>query len=87
MPTIIKEFSLDLLSSIAMDQVKGQVLTMHHEPVRFFSFSAKGERPIVGVVDTGEEDLAMQWTVTGKRNPERLHTQSVYDLHIEIEEE
>ena len=76
-----KELALKLMIG---NEVNGEIKTEHGEHVRLLDCGAKGELPIVGVVDTGENELAMQWTVEGKRNPARLNTPSIYDLIIEL---
>jgi len=78
-----KELALKLMVS---DEVKGMVKTEHGETVRFLDCCVKGELPIVGVVDTGDNEIAMQWTDEGKRNPARINTPSIYDLVIELED-
>lgn len=80
------EFKKEVVQEIKDNKVKGVIKTLHGDSVRLLDAEAKGELPIIGLIDNGENELVMQWTVNGKRNPERLNTPSIYDLYIEIED-
>ena len=81
------EFNRNIAHEIYMHMRKGSIKTVDgHEVTTLYTYMAKGERPIVGLVNVGAEELAMQWTIDGKRNPARLNTPSIYDLVLEVEE-
>ena len=46
----------------------GEVRTRDYRKVRILSFAAKGDFPIVGTVEIDKQDVAMQWTLEGKRD-------------------
>lgn len=80
------EFNKETVQEIKDNKVKGVIKTLHGDSVRLLDAEAKGELSVIGLIDNGENELVMQWTVNGKRNPERLNTPSIYDLYIEIED-
>ena len=61
----------------------GKIKTKHGDSVTLVHFNAKGDLPLVGLVDLGKNELAKQWTPEGKRN--KGGAPSVFDLVIETE--
>ena len=46
----------------------GEVRTRDYRKVRILTFLVKGDFPIAGIVDLGDRDVVMQWTLKGKRD-------------------
>ena len=80
------DFDKTVAKEITENKRTGKIKTEAGHDVKILKFDAKGECPIVGLVCTEADELAYQWTDNGFRNPERLNTSSIFDLHIEVED-
>jgi len=64
----------------------GEVITRDYHKVRILTFVAKGDFPIVGTVEIGDMDVAMQWTLDGKRDL-RDNVTTKHDLLLLVPDE
>ena len=65
--------------------VKGEIRTNEYRKVKIFTCMAKGEYPIAGMVDQGDREIVMQWTLEGKRDT-RNNVTANGDLLLLVEE-
>jgi len=49
--------------------------------VRLLAWNAKGDKPIVGLIDLGKNEMTRQWTRQGKRDL-RDNVKTIFDLVI-----
>lgn len=80
------DFDKTIAKEITENKRTGKIKTETGHDVKLLKFDAKSECPIVGLVCTETDEVSCQWTDKGFRNPERLNTPSIFDLHIEVED-
>lgn len=69
-----------------LDDIKSKKLTTRDGfPVRIITTDAKGQYPVVGLVDLGDTEYSRQWTAEGKSDF-RSYVRTNYDL-IEAKED
>ena len=61
-------FNLKMARHIKHEIIKGEIRTLEFRKVELLIFRAKGDFPIVGLVTVGDQEVAMQWTLKGKRD-------------------
>ena len=62
----------------------GNIKTRDGNPVRIICWNAKGEKPIVGLIDVGDIEIPMKYTAEGKIDTRDYVSMST-DLVIETE--
>lgn len=61
-------FNVKMARHIKHEVIKGEVRTLEFRKVRLLVFNAKGNFPIVGLVEIDNQEIAMQWTSEGKHD-------------------
>lgn len=61
-------FNIKMARQVKHEIIKGEVRTLEFRKVRLLIFNAKGDFPVVGLVEVGDQEVAMQWTRDGKRD-------------------
>ena len=84
----MKEINFDenIAREIAEGDRAGSIRTRFGDSVKLVYFGAKGNYPVVGLVDLGDEEVSKQWTSDGRIDM-RPNVTSCYDLVIETETE
>ena len=59
-------FNIKMARYIKHEVIKGEVRTLEFRRVRLLIFNAKGDFPVVGLVEVGDQEVVMQWTSEGK---------------------
>lgn len=59
-------FDFVVCYQIHHELIKGEIRTNTYHKVNILTFHAKGDFPIVGLVEKQDGEHAMQWTLTGK---------------------
>jgi len=81
---IQRRFSKDLAVKVAGGETLGFIMTKNGHPVRLLDTEAKGDYPVVGLIDMGSYEITRQWTADGKLDVrEGISTNT--DLVIETE--
>lgn len=61
-------FNVKMARHIKHEVIKGEIRTLEFRKVRPLIFNAKGDFPVVGLVEVGDQEVAMQWSLKGKRD-------------------
>lgn len=61
-------FDFGKFHQILNNLVKGEIRTNDYRKVTIFTVLAKGDFPIAGMVDLGDREVVMQWTLKGERD-------------------
>ncbi len=59
-------FNTKMARHIKHEVINGEVRTLEFRRVRLLVFNAKGDFPVVGLVEVGDQEVVMQWTRDGK---------------------
>lgn len=78
-------FDFGKFHQILNNLVKGEIRTNEYRKVTIFTTLAKGDYPIAGLVDLGDREVCMQWTLKGKRDTRDFVTTNG-DLLLLVEE-
>ncbi len=79
-------FNVKMARHIKHEVIKGEVRTLEFRKVRLLVFNAKGDFPVVGLVEFGDQEVAMQWTLNGKRDV-RNNVTTGHDLLLLVPDE
>lgn len=79
-----KEFSVDAARKITANEMYGRIKTREGHPVRIVCWDAKGQKPIVGLVEIGVVEYPIKYTADGKADTRENVTTNT-DLVVETE--
>jgi hypothetical protein len=79
-----RKFNEDTAREIMAHVRFGRIKTRDGNPVRIICWDAKGEKPIVVLVDVGDIEMPMKYTINGKSDT-RDYVSMNTDLVIETE--
>lgn len=79
-----RKFNEDTAREIMAHVRFGRIKTRDGNPVRIICWDAKGEKPIVGLVDVGDIEMPMKYTINGKSDTRDFVNMNT-DLVIETE--
>lgn len=74
-------FVLELAKDIQAGKAKGRIVTRDGKPARIVCWDAKGDYPLIGLVDLGYAEVPARLTAAG-RHDLRENVKSSYDLLI-----
>lgn len=74
-------FSLQLAKDIQAGKTKGRIVTRDGKPVRILCWDAKGDYPLIGLIDLKQIEVPGRFTIGGKHDI-RDNVKTDYDLHI-----
>lgn len=74
-------FIIPLAKDIQAGKAKGRIVTRDGKPARIVCWDAKGDYPIIGLVDVGTSEAPARYTADGKHDM-RDNVKSPYDLII-----
>lgn len=78
-------FDFAVMHQVINGLIKGEVRTNTYHKVTILTLVAKGDFPIVGLVEKQDGEHAMQWTLTGKLDT-RENVTTDGDLVLLVEE-
>jgi hypothetical protein len=78
------QFDLGTAQDIMNGELTGQIKTRDGKSVRIICTDAKGPLPIVGLIDMGDTEFGMKYTLDGKVNV-HSNVRTPSDLVIDVE--
>lgn len=81
---IEQKFNENTAREITANITYGNIKTRDGHPVRIVCWNAKGQQPIVGLIDLGDMEMPMKYTMDGKSDT-RPNVRTNTDLVIETE--
>ena len=79
-----KQFNIEEARLISEGKKLGNIKTRDGNPVRIICWDAKGEKPIVGLIDLVDIEISMKYTAEGKSDTRDFVSMNT-DLVIETE--
>ena len=78
------QFDLGTAQDIMNGELFGRIKTRDGKPVRIICTDTKGTQPIVGLIDMGDTEFGMKYTLDGKTDV-RNNVRTPSDLVLEVE--